>query len=100
MAKADAKDPAYETLNGMGNEVFGEGGEEDPKKKTANMQQQAREEKKNEKKQKKDFKAPEQVKKTDENDPTYETLNGMGNELFAEDAKTQQSVQQSAAQKA
>lgn len=68
MEKADVKDPQYETLNGLGEDLF-------------------KDEKKEDEGKKKEFKQPEKVQKADAKDPQYETLNEVDKGIFNNEEK-------------
>ncbi|EYC27017.1 hypothetical protein Y032_0009g473 [Ancylostoma ceylanicum] len=71
IAKADAKDPAYETLQGIGNELFK--GEKEKEKSKEEGSKDA---------EKKKFKQPSKVQKADAKDPQYETLADVKDDIF------------------
>ncbi|KAL6736279.1 hypothetical protein Aduo_006647 [Ancylostoma duodenale] len=71
IAKADAKDPAYETLQGIGNELF-KGEKENQKSKEEGSKEA----------EKKKFKQPSKVQKADAKDPQYETLADVKDDIF------------------
>ncbi|RCN46873.1 hypothetical protein ANCCAN_07052 [Ancylostoma caninum] len=71
IAKADAKDPAYETLQGIGNELFK--GEKEKEKSKEEASKEA---------EKKKFKQPSKVQKADAKDPQYETLADVKDDIF------------------
>ncbi|CAJ0604891.1 unnamed protein product [Cylicocyclus nassatus] len=72
IAKADAKDPAYETLQGIGNELFNVAKPEN-KSKSKKVDAAAEKDK---------FKQPPKIQKADAKDPEYETLADVKDDIF------------------
>ncbi|KAK5975245.1 hypothetical protein GCK32_005800 [Trichostrongylus colubriformis] len=74
ITKADAKDPQYETLRGIGNELFA--GDKDKEKKDEEKKEPEL------KPAKVEFKPPPNVQKADAKDPQYETLADVKDDIF------------------
>ncbi|KAK6044511.1 hypothetical protein COOONC_17984 [Cooperia oncophora] len=84
ITKADAKDPQYETLRGIGNELFA--GDKDKEKneevKEVKKEGPSAEGQQAQAQAAKKFKQPPKVQKVDAKDPQYETLADVKDDIF------------------
>ncbi|KAK6018941.1 hypothetical protein OSTOST_15442 [Ostertagia ostertagi] len=80
ITKADAKDPQYETLRGIGNELFA--GDREKEKKEEDKKEEPPPKVEEEKPAKVKFKEPPKVQKADAKDPQYETLADVKDDIF------------------